>query len=158
VQPPLIIPGTLLEKTGPSASEICPFFSIVLGRGAAVPGTLPYQEHDFLPGSPPSHSRTFILLGATMSFETLGLNPDLLRALSDLKHDSPTPIQRQTIPPIIEGRDVLGVAQTGSGKTGGFLLPSLHRNKRAQGNRTRHQILVLSPTRELAGQIERSSL
>ena len=92
-----------------------------------------------------------------MSFETLGLNPDLLRALSDLKHESPTPIQKQTIPPIIEGRDVLGVAQTGSGKTGGFLLPSLHRNKRAQGNRTRHQILVLSPTRELAGQIERSA-
>ena len=92
-----------------------------------------------------------------MSFESLGLNPDLLRALSDLNHNSPTPIQRQTIPPIIEGRDVLGVAQTGSGKTGGFLLPSLHRNKRAQGTRVRHQILVLSPTRELAGQIERSA-
>ncbi len=92
-----------------------------------------------------------------MSFESLGLNPDLLRALSDLKHSSPTPIQKQTIPPIIEGRDVLGVAQTGSGKTGGFLLPSLHRNKRAHGTRIRHQILVLSPTRELAGQIERSA-
>ena len=92
-----------------------------------------------------------------MSFESLGLNPDLLRALSDLNHNSPTPIQKQTIPPIIEGRDVLGVAQTGSGKTGGFLLPSLHRNKRAQGERVRHQILVLSPTRELAGQIERSA-
>jgi ATP-dependent RNA helicase RhlE len=92
-----------------------------------------------------------------MSFETLGLNPDLLRALSDLNHSSPTPIQMQTIPPIIEGRDVLGVAQTGSGKTGGFLLPSLHRNRRAHFNRTRHQILVLSPTRELAGQIERSA-
>lgn len=92
-----------------------------------------------------------------MSFETLGLNPDLLRALTDLNHSSPTPIQKQTIPPIIEGRDVLGVAQTGSGKTGGFLLPSLHRNRRAFGNRVRHQILVLSPTRELAGQIERSA-
>lgn len=92
-----------------------------------------------------------------MSFETLGLNPDLLRALSDLNHSSPTPIQLQTIPPIIEGRDVLGVAQTGSGKTGGFLLPALHRNRRAHFERTRHQILVLSPTRELAGQIERSA-
>jgi superfamily II DNA/RNA helicase len=61
-----------------------------------------------------------------MAFEELNLHPDLLRAVEAQGWQDPTPIQQQAIPPIMEGRDVLGAAQTGSGKTGAFALPILH--------------------------------
>jgi ATP-dependent RNA helicase RhlE len=61
-----------------------------------------------------------------MAFEELNLHPDLLRAVEAQGWQDPTPIQQQAIPPIMEGRDVLGAAQTGSGKTGAFALPYLH--------------------------------
>lgn len=85
-------------------------------------------------------------------FDGLGLDPTLLRAVYALGYEAPTPIQREAIPPVLAGRDVIGTAQTGSGKTAAFLLPILQRLMRGTHGRTR--ALVLSPTRELAAQIE----
>jgi ATP-dependent RNA helicase RhlE len=87
----------------------------------------------------------------TLSFSQLSLHPELLRAVSDLRFEKPTPIQEQAIPPILEGRDVLGRAMTGSGKTAAFLLPILHRLHGRPRGTTR--ALILTPTRELAAQI-----
>jgi ATP-dependent RNA helicase RhlE len=86
-----------------------------------------------------------------LSFSHLSLHPDLLRAVSDLGFVKPTPIQEQAIAPILEGRDVLGRAMTGSGKTAAFLLPILHRLHGKPRGATR--ALILTPTRELAAQI-----
>ena len=84
------------------------------------------------------------------TFEALGLSAPLLRALNDVGYETPSPIQAQTIPPLLEGRDVLGQAQTGTGKTAAFALPILARIDISQ----RHpQALVLTPTRELAIQV-----
>ncbi|MEX2494697.1 MAG: DEAD/DEAH box helicase [Woeseia sp.] len=91
-----------------------------------------------------------------MSFQSLGLSAELLRAVSALNYTSPTPVQSRTIPVILDGRDVLAVAQTGTGKTAGFTLPLLHRlcaNKKAPGPRS-VRALILTPTRELAAQVE----
>ncbi|MGJ4940242.1 DEAD/DEAH box helicase [Bradyrhizobium sp. HKCCYLS1011] len=89
------------------------------------------------------------------SFQDFGLADALQRALKDENYQTPTPIQAQTIPLALEGRDVIGIAQTGTGKTASFALPILHRLLQ---NRTKPQpktarVLVLSPTRELSGQI-----
>jgi ATP-dependent RNA helicase DeaD len=84
------------------------------------------------------------------SFEALGLAAPLLRALNDVGYETPSPIQAQTIPPLLEGRDVLGQAQTGTGKTAAFALPILARLDTAQ---RAPQALVLTPTRELAIQV-----
>jgi len=94
-----------------------------------------------------------------MSFESLGLRAELLRAVSEKGYSDPTPIQRQAIPPILEGRDIMGGAQTGTGKTAGFTLPLLQRlmssGKPAKGRRA-IRALVLTPTRELAAQVNES--
>lgn len=86
-----------------------------------------------------------------MTFDTLGLAPALLRAAHDLGWTAPTPIQRDAIPPARDGRDLLACAMTGSGKTGAFLLPLLHRLQDAPTRATR--ALILTPTRELAAQV-----
>lgn len=91
-----------------------------------------------------------------MSFESLGLMAELRRAVSKKGYDTPTPIQKQAIPVILEGRDLMGGAQTGTGKTAGFTLPLLQRlmetDKPAKGRRPL-RALVLTPTRELAAQV-----
>lgn len=91
------------------------------------------------------------------TFETLGLAPQILRALHDKGYSQPTPIQAQTIGPALLGRDILGCAQTGTGKTAAFALPIVHRlitgkHRPPHGPRN-PRVLVLSPTRELAEQI-----
>ena len=88
------------------------------------------------------------------TFDSLGLNPLLLKAIKQQGYENPTPIQNQAIPPLLEGRDVLGCAQTGTGKTAAFSLPILHHlaKKEARGKRLIRG-LILSPTRELAAQI-----
>ncbi len=93
-----------------------------------------------------------------MSFDTLGLSAELLRAISEQGYTDPTPIQNQAIPVIMAGRDVLAGAQTGTGKTAGFTLPLLHRlyNNKASNGRRPVRALVLTPTRELAAQVEQS--
>ena len=85
------------------------------------------------------------------TFSELGLSPELLRAVRDAGYHTPTPIQAQAIPAVLRGDDVLGCAQTGTGKTAGFLLPILHHLK--QGTPGHPRALVLTPTRELAAQI-----
>ncbi|MBI1846191.1 MAG: DEAD/DEAH box helicase [Candidatus Rokubacteria bacterium] len=87
-----------------------------------------------------------------MSFASFDLHPDLLRAVDALGFTTPTPIQRDAIPPGSDGRDVLACAMTGSGKTAAFLLPILHRLTGRPRGVTR--VLVLAPTRELAAQID----
>lgn len=93
-----------------------------------------------------------------MAFEALSLSDELLRAVRAASYETPTPIQTQAIPPALEGRDVLGCAQTGTGKTAAFVLPMLQRlMARAPSDTTRGarpiRMLVLTPTRELAAQI-----
>ncbi len=97
----------------------------------------------------------------SQSFQALGLMPELVRAVADEGYTSPTPVQAQAIPVILEGRDVLAGAQTGTGKTAGFTLPLLQRlasRASASPSPARHPIraLVLTPTRELAAQVEES--
>jgi ATP-dependent RNA helicase RhlE len=87
-----------------------------------------------------------------MPFSSFGLDHDLQRGTHRLGFARPTPIQREAIPPIMEGRDLLACAATGSGKTAAFLLPILHRLSGKPRGTTR--ALVLTPTRELAAQIE----
>jgi ATP-dependent RNA helicase RhlE len=89
-----------------------------------------------------------------MSFNDLGLMPDILRAVAEKGYDTPTPIQREAIPAVLSGRDVLAGAQTGTGKTAGFVLPILQRLTLANDTVARApRALVLTPTRELAAQI-----
>lgn len=88
------------------------------------------------------------------NFASLGLIEPLLEAVHALGYDTPTPIQAQAIPPLLEGRDVLGAAQTGTGKTAAFALPVLqHLAERPTRGRPVIRTLVLTPTRELAAQI-----
>jgi ATP-dependent RNA helicase RhlE len=92
------------------------------------------------------------------SFNDFGLAEPILRALAEEKYVTPTPIQAQTIPIALQGRDVIGIAQTGTGKTASFALPILNHliSKRLRPERKSARALVLSPTRELSGQITES--
>jgi ATP-dependent RNA helicase RhlE len=92
------------------------------------------------------------------AFSTFGLAEPILSAVREAGYDVPTPIQTQTIPLAMAGRDIVGIAQTGTGKTAAFALPLLHRLAEAprRPERRTARILVLSPTRELAAQIEES--
>ncbi|PSR55008.1 ATP-dependent helicase [Adhaeribacter arboris] len=89
-----------------------------------------------------------------VTFEDFKLNRQLLNAVADAGYTTPTPVQQQTIPLITAGHDVMGIAQTGTGKTAAYVLPLLMKVKYAQG--THPRALILSPTRELAMQIEES--
>jgi ATP-dependent RNA helicase RhlE len=92
-----------------------------------------------------------------MSFTSLGLSAPILDAVAEQGYETPTPIQVQAIPAVLDGKDVMGAAQTGTGKTAGFTLPILHRlskGRLAQANQAR--ALILTPTRELAAQVGES--
>ena len=92
-------------------------------------------------------------------FSDLGLSQPVLQALDLKGYTTPTPIQAQAIPPVLSGRDLLGIAQTGTGKTAAFMLPSIDRLREAdkQTPFKSCRMLVLAPTRELAGQIAQSA-
>ncbi len=89
-----------------------------------------------------------------MSFDNLGLSPKVLAAVEASGYSEPTPIQSKAIPIILEGRDVLGIAQTGTGKTASFVLPMLTRLEKGRARARMPRTLILEPTRELAAQVE----
>ncbi len=86
-------------------------------------------------------------------FNELNLNPKVLKAIEEAGYESPTPIQEGAIPPALEGRDVLGIAQTGTGKTASFTLPMITLLARGRARARMPRSLVLCPTRELAAQV-----
>ncbi len=105
------------------------------------------------------HARAFLVRSCALTtepvpptFDSFGLNPMLLRAVQDLGWPHPTPIQAKAIPIVMEVKDLMGCAQTGTGKTAAFLLPIMHRLLSTPKAGTR--VLVLEPTRELAAQVE----
>lgn len=89
-------------------------------------------------------------------FSDLGLDPDVQRAVVDAGYETPTPIQEQAIPFALQGRDVLGIAQTGTGKTASFTLPMISLLSRGRARARMPRSLVLAPTRELAAQVAES--
>ena len=88
-----------------------------------------------------------------MTFEEIGLEPKILQALNEAGYETPTPIQQATIPEALAGRDVLGIAQTGTGKTASFTLPMIQRLAKGRARARMPRTLVLAPTRELAAQV-----
>ncbi len=91
-----------------------------------------------------------------MKFSELGLSPKVLASVEAVGYDQPTPIQEQAIPHVLARRDVLGIAQTGTGKTAGFVLPMLTVLERGRARARMPRTLILEPTRELAAQVEES--
>ena len=92
-----------------------------------------------------------------MSFSSLGLSDPILKAVTEKGYDTPSPIQLQAIPAVIEGKDVMAAAQTGTGKTAGFTLPLLELLSQGERTKSNHvRALVLTPTRELAAQVNDS--
>src|SRR5437588_6589402 len=89
-----------------------------------------------------------------MNFNELGLSPELLQAITDTGYTTPTPIQEQAIPVVTQGRDVLGCAQTGTGKTASFALPMIDKLAAGRARARMPRSLILEPTRELATQVE----
>ncbi len=89
-------------------------------------------------------------------FADLGLSPDILKAVSDAGYSTPTPIQAQGIPQVLKRRDVIGIAQTGTGKTASFTLPMIEMLSRGRSKARMPRALVLEPTRELADQVSES--
>src|SRR5215212_10829526 len=91
-------------------------------------------------------------------FTSLGLAPEVLAAVTDAGYDRPTPIQRQAIPLVLRGRDVMGLAQTGTGKTAAFTLPIITRLLESEPPGGAHvaRALILAPTRELCIQVDAS--
>src|SRR5688572_6334646 len=89
-----------------------------------------------------------------MNFDQLGLSPEVLEAVKAAGFTTPTPIQAQAIPPALERRDVLGLAQTGSGKTAAFALPMLTMMEKGRARARMPRTLILEPTRELAAQVQ----
>ena len=88
-----------------------------------------------------------------MTFAELGLSPKLLEAIEAAGYTDPTPIQAGAIPPALAGRDVLGIAQTGTGKTASFTLPLIERLSRGRAKARMPRSLIIAPTRELAAQV-----
>ncbi len=88
-----------------------------------------------------------------MTFSDLGLSPETLRAIDDVGYDTPTPIQEQAIPLVLQGRDVLGIAQTGTGKTASFTLPMIDILAAGRAKARMPRSLIVAPTRELAAQV-----
>jgi superfamily II DNA/RNA helicase len=91
-----------------------------------------------------------------MNFSDLGLHPETLRALTEAGYESPTPIQEKAIPHVLQGHDVLGIAQTGTGKTASFTLPMINALAAGRAKARMPRSLILEPTRELAAQVEQN--
>ena len=118
---------------------------------AAAPVEEPAPDEAAAPVEEPAPAEAAVPEEETTGFADLGLRPEILGALTTLGYEEPTPIQRETIPPIISGKDLLGQAATGTGKTAAFALPILERI--VPGGSAEPIALVLVPTRELAVQV-----
>src|SRR5579864_7580758 len=92
----------------------------------------------------------------SVRFEDLGLAPEVLRAVAESGYATPTPIQAQGIPHVLKRRDVIGIAQTGTGKTASFTLPMIEMLARGRAKARMPRSLILEPTRELAAQVAES--
>src|SRR5690606_2984524 len=90
----------------------------------------------------------------TVTFADLGLSQKVLSAVTDAGYTTPTPIQSGAIPHALQGKDVLGIAQTGTGKTAAFVLPMITRLEKGRARARMPRTLILEPTRELAAQVE----
>src|ERR1700761_1977313 len=95
-----------------------------------------------------------------MPFRALNLSPKILQAVDDAGYTEPTPIQKEAIPLILEGHDVIGIAQTGTGKTAAFMLPLIDSLLCSPAHKQKEQprVLVLTPTRELATQVHEATV
>src|SRR6185437_15615715 len=89
-----------------------------------------------------------------MQFNELELSPEILQAITDAGYKTPTPIQEKSIPVVAAGRDILGCAQTGTGKTAAFALPMIEKLAAGRARARMPRSLILEPTRELATQVE----
>lgn len=89
-------------------------------------------------------------------FDTLGLSPEVMRAITESGYTTPTPIQAQSIPHVLKGKDIIGIAQTGTGKTASFTLPMIELLARGRAKARMPRSLILEPTRELAAQVAES--
>ena len=89
-----------------------------------------------------------------MTFSELGLSPKVLAAVETAGYSAPTPIQAQAIPHVLQRRDVMGIAQTGTGKTAAFTLPMISLSEKGRARARMPRTLILEPTRELAAQVE----
>jgi len=141
------------------------FFQVPIGLHLPLIGNLlrfPVHKHLIFPDRSKRMNVPGGLIAGefrNMSFNNLGLRAELVRAVSEKGYSIPTPIQSQAIPLILEGRDLMGSAQTGTGKTAGFTLPILQRlaaKKPPQNGRRVIRALVITPTRELAAQVAES--
>jgi ATP-dependent RNA helicase RhlE len=139
------------QRSGPAARrKICDLLTSLTHENTSL-------THENTPTAPAAAS----LAGATpaasapKTFHDFGLAAPIVRALAEEKYETPTPIQAQTIPVALARRDVVGIAQTGTGKTAAFALPILHHLQadRRRAERKSCRVLVLSPTRELSAQI-----
>jgi len=111
---------------------------------------------DTLAGTDAGAETEAVTTTAELTFADLGLSPDVLRAVTDSGYTVPTPIQAQGIPEVLKGRDIIGIAQTGTGKTASFTLPMIERLARGRAKARMPRSLILEPTRELAAQVAES--
>ena len=91
-----------------------------------------------------------------MKFSDLPLHPSILEAVEAMRYDECTPIQERAIPPLLEGRDLIGIAQTGTGKTAAYLLPIIQQLTTRQYPQNAINCIIMAPTRELARQIDQA--
>ncbi len=135
-----------LQAAAPATSDT----AIVAAVEPPLDGSAPVAEGDLPLPADPAPPRT--------TFADLGLSPELLRAISEKGYVHPTPIQEQAIPVVLQGRDVLGVAQTGTGKTASFTLPMMEILAGSRARARMPRSLILEPTRELALQVAENFL
>jgi ATP-dependent RNA helicase RhlE len=148
-----VAPTTRTSSPPPAHTHAAQQTHPVAPQSAAVPANAPYAK-------PATDTVTHVPKTADNGFTALGLREELVRAVLAHGYDTPTPIQRQAIPVVLQGGDLLGGAQTGTGKTAGFVLPMLQRLMQNATGAARTskapRALILAPTRELAAQVEES--
>ena len=122
-------------------------------KAPTKPGEVAAEVTDTKTAEAPAAKKTKAKKGDKATFAELGLAPKIVKALTDKGYEYPTPIQAQSIPHALQNKDVLGIAQTGTGKTGAFILPVMHKLARGRARARMPRCVVVCPTRELAAQV-----